>query len=275
MRPVHLGLIVLALLLAACNVPRAADATGTPDLVATQVAVLRTNQPTSTSTPPPASPTPEPSPTAPAPETASPPPPTGTPTQLSNLVSSLGQPTWVNTLDSGSAFYQFENEGTRVTVENGAMLLTGLQANDWLGWSLTYSRQPKNFYLEGIFITQACSGADRYGLVFRAPDDNAGYFFSITCGGRYSLAAANYEDNSENSLSSGSNPAIATGAGQTNRLAVLANGDQIGLYANDILLQEVTDATFTDGGYFGAFVAANETPGFTVQMDEIRLWELP
>lgn len=275
MRPVILGVLALALLLTACNAPRAGGTTATPDLVATQVAILRTNLPTDTSTPPPASATPKPSPTTPATETPSPLPPTATPTTPSDLLASLGQPTWVNSLDSGSAFYQFENEGTRVTVENGVMKLSGLQANDWLGWSLTYTRKPKNFYLEGTFITQACSGGDRYGLVFRAPSDNAGYFFGVTCGGRYALSAADFDENSERSLATGSSPAVLAGANQTNRLGVLAKDDQIGLYVNDTLLETITDTTFAEAGHFGAFVAANETPGFTVHLDEIRLWDLP
>jgi hypothetical protein len=276
MRRVNLGLFLIVFFLTACNAPGTSQATATPNLVATQVAILQTNMPTETLTPPPATATPEPSPTiAQVGETPTLAPPTASPTVESALKDSLGQPTWSDTLDSGKGFYLFENEGTRVTAENGALLLSGLQANDWLGWSLTFSRRPKNFYMEATFITGACSGRDRYGMVFRAPGDSAGYFYGVTCSGVFELNAANFADGSNRELFSGSNAAILTGANQTNRLGVLTNNEKISLYANDILLQEITDSTFNDNGYFGAFVAANQTAGFTVKLDEIKLWELP
>ncbi len=67
---------------------------------------------------------------------------------------------------------------------------------------------------------------------------------------------------------------IVTGSNQANRLGVRAEGDRISLYANGNLLAEITDSTFSEGN-FGAFIAANETPGFTVWMEEISLWNLP
>jgi hypothetical protein len=65
------------------------------------------------------------------------------------------------------------------------------------------------------------------------------------------------------------------GSNSVNRLGVMVNGDRISLYANGVLLEETTDVTFKDQGNFGAFVSANETAGFTVKLDEIRLWMLP
>ena len=277
---ISLGLLLILLILTACNAPRISQATATPDIVATQVAVLQTNMPTvtlplSTETLPlPATTaTIEPSLT-PAQPTL--PPATATLAGTAELKDRLGEPTWTDTLDSGKLFYLFENEGTRVTVENGAMLLSGLQTNGWLGWSLTFARQPQNFYIEATFIPQDCAGNDRYGLVFRAPGDNAGYFFGVSCSGQYDLSAADFTNNTDLDLiSASSHAAILAGANQTNRLGVMAEGEKISLYANGKLLQEISDSTFKDKGYFGAFVAAGQTTGFTTRMDEIKLWELP
>ena len=80
-----------------------------------------------------------------------------------------------------------------------------------------------------------------YGLVFRAPDANAGYFFGVTCDGRYNLTSRDFEDGTDVVLISLTQGAINTGSGATNRLGVEADGNQIKLYANDTLLQEVTD----------------------------------
>lgn len=278
MRRFNLTLLLCLFLLTACNAPIATSAP-TQDLVATQVAVLQTSLPTETQAA--AAPTITPGPTL-APDTPTAPEPTPSltlatiPTTTAELKDSLGEPAWSDALDSAEAFYEFENEGTRVKAEDGALVLTGLQANGWLGWSLTYSRQPQNFYLEATFITQDCSGDDRYGLMFRATDASAGYFYGVSCGGAYDLLAADLESDTENELiDSTSNPAILGGANQTNRLGVMANGEKISLYANGKLLQEVNDSTFTDKGYFGAFIAANQTPNFTVKLDEIKLWILP
>jgi hypothetical protein len=282
-------LLILLTGLAGCNLPTgpvdSTPTTPTTDAVATKVAQLLTVAPTFTQP----APTSEPS-SSPAPATATVEPtatntqaapaqnaPTATPTfSSSDPKSSLGAPTWRNTLDSGKAFYQYENDNTRVVMENGALALTGLSANGWLGWSLTFSQPSQNFYLEATFSPQTCSGADLYGLVFRAPSAEAGYFFGVTCDGRYNLHARNFNDGTDKSLIQlTANGAILAGSNQVNRIGIRADGDKIGLYANGTLLQEVTDSTFTKEGSFGAQVAANDTAGFTVKMDEISLWKLP
>jgi hypothetical protein len=264
------------LLLSACSAPQPAIATPTEDPVATQVALLLTNMPTATIL----EPTPTFPPTeTPQPETPSPAPPTHTPTPTNppdDPRFSLGEPTWTDTLENASSFYLFENENTRVTLENNALLLTGLQANGWHGWTLTFSREPKNFYLEATLNPQTCSSSDLYGLIFRAPTASAGYFFGVTCDGRFNLRARNFEDGRDQAIiEMTSNSAILAGSGVTNRLGVMANGSSLALYANGVLLKEVNNASFENHGFFGAFVAAQQTAGFTVRMEEVSLWNLP
>jgi hypothetical protein len=268
-------ILLLALLLTGCNAPTVTPQP-TQDLVATQVAILQTSQPTATQ-PPAATATTEPSATTAAATPTTEPSATITVTATTTtgeLKDSLGEPVWSDTLDSAKNFYLFENEGTRVKSENGTLVLSGLQSG-WLGWSLTYSRQPQNFYVEATFITQDCSGNDRYGIMFRA-SNSTGYFFGVTCSGAYDLGWSNFDTSEDKQLiQSTSNPAIVGGANQTNRLGVMANGDKLSLYANGKLLQEFNDSTMTDKGYNGAFVQANKTIGFTVKLDEIKLWNLP
>lgn len=271
-----------ALLLSACSVlqPTAVEPTPTQDAVATQVALLLTTMPTATAPLPTA--TTAPSATLPA-ETSTPEMETPTPTTAASSTTdtsdprtSLGEPHWTNNLDSSEVFYLFENEGTRVTHENSALVLTGRQPNGWLGYSLTFAQQPVNFYLEGEFETQTCAGTDVYGFVFRAPDTEAGYFFGVTCDGQYYLRVINFKDGTNRPLINlTEGKGILTGSNQTNRLGVMANGEKIGLYVNGTLQQEVTDSTFTNKGYFGAFVAANQTAGFTVRLNTVSLWNLP
>jgi hypothetical protein len=161
-------------------------------------------------------------------------------------------------------------------MEGGALVLTGLTANGWHGWSLTYSQKPHNFRLEAVFQTGTCTGADLYGLVFRAPDGSSGYFYGVTCDGRINLHARNFEDGTDTEIVALTGASqVTAGSNQTNRLGVNISDGKIQLFANGAMVQEVNDETFKDAGYFGAFVAANETAGFTVGMDEISLWKLP
>ncbi len=272
-------IIFAAVLLASCNLPSSQPlATPTVDAVATQVSQLLTSMPVATEPLPTDTTLPEPevtptSTTEPPTPTPTPEPPTPVPSFTVPAFSR--EPDWRDTLDGGKAFYQFENENSRVALQNGHLVLTGLTANGWHGWSLTFSQQPRNFDLEAIMIPQICSGSDLYGLVFRAPNANSGYFFGVTCDGRYTLHRRDFDDGTDDILIQlSSHAAIQPGANMTNRLGIKANGDRIGLYANGTLLQEITDSNYREG-YFGPFVAAFETPGFTVWMDEIALWKLP
>jgi hypothetical protein len=282
--------LFFVLLLAGCNLPTRLQGVPTPteDAIGTQVSQMLTNVPTFTPSPLPATPTlpstqqdvatETPTLEAATPTTA-PPPTNAAPTSTvpaSDPKSALGEPAWRDTLETSRSFYQYENEGTRVSSEPGALLLTGRTANGWMGWSLTYSKPMQNFYLEATMIPQTCSGADMYGLVFRAADNDSGYFYAFTCDGRFSLDARNFKDGTDLELiDSTPNSAILSGSNTANRIGVMVNGDRISLYANGVLLQEINDTAFSKEGNFGALVAANATPDFTVKLDEIAIWQLP
>jgi hypothetical protein len=276
-------LTLFAFLLAACSAPKLSNQpTPTSDAVATQVALMLTQMPTATTLPP--SDTPAPTVTleaTAAPEVTDTPVPTETLAPTATLSgdpkAQLGEPSWQTSLESGKPFGIVESDNTRIRMENGALVLTGVNANGWLGWSLTFSQQPKDFYLEALMKTQDCAGSDQYGLMFRAPDTSAGYFFGVTCDGRYFLEANDFRDNGTEAslLELSATPHIQPGANQSNRLGVMARGTTLSLYANGSKIAEVTDTVFQEKGYFGAFVAAQKTAGFTVHMEEIALWNLP
>jgi hypothetical protein len=231
---------------------------------------------TSTATPvtPTATDTPKPTST---PEFTSTPTFTSTP---DDITSSLGQPTWKSTFDNSSAFFQkgvnsYEDDHTRFVIANGVMTINSFGSPNWVGWRLTYPT-PKNFYLEAYFHTQECSGKDRYGLVFRAPDYESGngYYYGFACDGSYSLSRSTDSGNAT-PVSWTSSDVILAGSGQTNRMGVWITGDTIKLYANGKLLQELVDPGILDAGHFGAFIAYAVTSNFTVDMDNIAYWNMP
>lgn len=282
--------LLIALLLTGCNMPGQAPLQATPegtlsvDEVATQVGVLLTAQPTATTAPTQAAP-----PTATLAPSMTPLPPTATPVLPSSTpvatqaagpqgpAAGLGEPVWRNPFDSGKGFGlndPYEDENTRFEVRNGRIEMTGRKANGWHGWRLT-SPKITNFYLEAVATTGTCAGDDTYGLVFRAPDFDSGrgYYFGVSCDGRYMLGEWEH-DGVADVIGLTQNSAIISGSNQTNRLGVRAQGSKIGLYANGTLLQELEDSTFGDAGNFGVWVAAFDTAGFTVSVDEIAYWNI-
>ena len=111
--------------------------------------------------------------------------------------------------------------------------------------------------------------------MFRAGEENSGYFFGFTCDGQYEVRAIDFTNDLDSELVGlKSSSSIVSGSNQTNRIGVLAQGNKLTLYANGALLEDISDATFTSG-YIGAFVAAYDTPNFTVELDEMSLWNLP
>ena len=139
--------------------------TPTSDAVATQVSLLLTSQPSATQ---PQAPTAAATGTLPPPQTSTPSPepsatlaPSSTPTlNPDDPRATYGNPSWSDTLESAKNFYLYENDNTKIDATPGAIVLTGKTANGWIGWTLTYSQNPANFYLESTFKTGDCADSD-------------------------------------------------------------------------------------------------------------------
>ena len=265
----------------ACNFP--SKTTPNSNQVDTQVALLLTTMPTATVFPTPlptqipASPTLPlvPTQTQTQPSTATPTlPPTST-VMPSDPSQAYGTPTWTNPSDWKGFYFNNQDPEIQISQSNGSLVLTAVHANGWHGWSLSFTKGT-NFYLEGTFKIGGCSGLDRYGLVFRAPDTTQGYFFGVSCDGEYSLrkwisGGSSYTD----IISWTKSPDILAGSDQVNRLGVKANGNQYSLYVNGKLLGEASDDSFLGEGIFGAYIASVNTPGLTVTVQSMQFWNLP
>ncbi|MHC1784528.1 MAG: hypothetical protein AB9891_17535 [Anaerolineaceae bacterium] len=221
-------------------------------------------EPTQEATPTPEGPTPEPSPTL---------EPSPTPTLPStDPRNNLGEPTWREKFDRDkTGFYTFDDGHTNISLVYDFLKLTSINSNGWHGWSLG-SPKPRNFYLEATFLPEACANRDRYGLVFRAPDYNTGYFFGVSCDGNYNLRVYDHDGDL---IEWTQDDAILAGSNQKNRLGVMAEDNRIQLFINGEMVKELTDSTYTDSGLIGVFIAAQSTPGFTVRVDEIAYWTRP
>jgi hypothetical protein len=288
-------ILVLLLALTAGCAPQAPAQDQDPEqVIATMVAATQTAaavgqpQPTqegqapvqegSTNTPEPAaSPLPTETPTQTLTPTAT---PTATITLTPTLVSgdpvkSLGIPTFDDDFDGAVNFYLYEDNQSSYQIEDGRMVLIAKKANSFETWSLSWG-DLKNFYLEitGTFGDE-CSGKDRYGMIFRAPDTSQGYLISISCDGSFRLSTWESDSEEYTTIKKWTSSAyINAGPGGTNRLGISAKDSKLTGFINGNQVFELNDSTFSKGR-FGVMVAASDTPGFTAYLDRATYWKLP
>ncbi len=234
-----------------------------------------TKKPTETSTPEPTVGTVEPTATKTVPgiptETLLPSPtaPAGDPR------AALGTPTWSDPMDNANNWPVGSDNFTSLSIADGEMTLVGLSSTN--GWKLASAPALKNFYLEADGRMVSCSGMDAWGLMFRVPNydkPNRGYLFGITCDGNYYLKA--WDGTMEPGTMTQiiyphASKAIQKGANQTNRVGVMANGENLKLYINGKMVHEIADSTFPQG-YFGLFINSEKTPNLTAKINQVDYW---
>jgi hypothetical protein len=223
-----------------------------------------------------ATPTPTPTPTF-----TSTPTPTDTATPTPSLVpgdpaTTLGSPTFDDRFNGTTNFYQWDGTTASYQIEQDQMVLIAKKANSYETWSLSW-KEIEDCYLEatGKFGPD-CSGKDRFGMIFRAPDTSQGYIISISCDGSYRLSKYESDEDEYTVLKGWTSTNISnSGPDATNRLGVRVQGTLIAGYVNGNKVFEVNNDTFGGEGRMGVMVAASSTPGFTVYLTRVAYWELP
>jgi hypothetical protein len=290
-------LVALALLAGflanACTSTPAPALTPTVDLIATIVQQTMAAQPTEAApTPVPTeaplaspsatleptptlepSPTPQPSPTS---------PPTATAVASTALPAGtdprdqLGAPTLRDTMSTSQYWPTGSDDFTSATFRDERMYITALTGTD--GWRLATLPSLVNFYAEVSGAFEDCSGSDHFGLIVRIPERNPadrGYLFGISCDGRYSFSE--WDGTVEprglwtTHIDWTNHPAIIQGAGQTNRVGVMATGNLFELYVNGVKVAELQDDSFPEG-FLGIYVGSDETDQLTVRVSEFSYW---
>ena len=207
--------------------------------------------------------------------------PTPTATLTPSLVpgdpaTTLGSPTFDDRFNGTTNFYQYDDSSASYQIEQGQMVLIAKKANSYETWTMSW-KEIEDFYLEatGTF-GPACSGKDRFGMIFRAPDTSEGYIINISCDGSYRLSKYESADEEYTVLKGWTGtPHANTGPGSTNRLGVRIQGNLIAGYVNGNKVFEVTNDTFSAEGRMGVIVAASNTPGFTAYLTRVAYWNLP
>ncbi len=273
--------LFILILLSSCNFPTKSAEQDSSSIVATRVAQTLIAVPSSTNIVPSLVQSTDVLPTVSL--------PTITPSQTATLTPTpttspadpkiaLGTPVYANTFTSGSDFdlaSPYMDEAVKLSVHDGVLEFTSLGLNYGRRFQLTYPK-PKDFYIEGVFQTVSCSGLDHYGLVMKAPNyfDGYGYYIAFSCSGQYIIQKWDSGGISTiNNWSSDSH--ILAGSSQTNRLGVWIKGNDIKLYANGVLIKELSDSSFSNAGHFGIYGSAVDSGNFDFKVNEISQWNLP
>ena len=114
-----------------------------------------------------------------------------------------------------------------------------LDATDVVAWG--YGEDVAgDFYAEVDVTNLAGTEETEAGIAFRCAEPDSCYFFFVHPGAAYSLQALIGEE-WEYLVDGTASDVVETGAGATNRLGILAEGDQLSLLVNDVMLAEIAD----------------------------------
>ena len=222
-----------------------------------------------------------------APPTEAPPPtevptatplPTPTPTPTLEPVEGdpaviLGEPDGIDTFDTKTNWTLFDNECFKTEITDGVFRMTSKGVEGIICWEVSWP-EIDNFYVDTtVFMPDECQANDRFGMLFRAPDNYRGYQYGLTCDGRYTLTLWDGEKTTV-LVEPTASDLINVGVDAVNRLGVAAHGPSYDLFINGVYLTEVFDSTFTNPGKLGYFVRASTNNGFVSEYDNLAVWLL-
>lgn len=224
-----------------------------------------------TEVPPTAAPPPKEIPTA-----TQPPSPTPSPTPEvveGDPAKILGEPEGIDTFDTKTNWTLFDNDCFKSEITDGVYRMTAKGLEGQICWEVSWP-EIEDFYVDTtVFMPDNCQGNDRFGMLFRAPDNNRGYQYGLTCDGKYSLTLWDGEKTTV-LIEPTQSDLINIGLDAVNRLGVAAHQASFSLFINGIFVTDVIDTTFTESGKLGYFVRAATDQGFVVEYDNMAVWLL-
>lgn len=190
---------------------------------------------------------------------------------------SLGAPDWSKSFDSTNDWWLYDDDPDhKAEIKNGKLLFTMINPLGYSVWAFA-SPVVTDYYLEiSVEAPNDCTGKNRFGLIFQTPDSkySEGYLLQLACNGNFRLGVYDGSD-WKTLIAWGANPAINAGPNQVNRLGIMKQGKQIGIYINGILVGEATDNSYTGSGKFGVLILSEDINNFTATFDDAAYWVLP
>lgn len=168
---------------------------------------------------------------------------------------------WTVTADE-SKTYSYNDRTFRIEVH---------QPNTFT-WSQSAQTESANMLVETDVTYFSGPEEAEFGLLFRYVDQHNFYAYIISSLGTYSLWKQ-VDGTWEQLLPWTASEAIVTGTEATNRIGVLADGNEITLVVNDVGVAQTIDNTFSHG-QVGIAVGSTAETGPIVLFDNLDLWPL-
>jgi uncharacterized protein YraI len=210
--------------------------------------------------------------------TSEPATPTSIPTTIPTPITSdpaalLGPPDLNDDFSNASNFQDTTTPCFESEIRDGKLFMNAVGEQGSFCWQIAGFSPIANSYMEVVGENLACEGSNRFGLFLRAPENDRGYMYGITCDGRYAMS---YWDGTSTTelVAPTPNQAIQAGQSAINRIGILATGPIFDFYVNGIYLDRVVDDTFIEPGKMGFFVQNSSEQGFFVTYDDLKIWLL-
>ena len=192
----------------------------------------------------------------------------------------LGEADWQDDMEPGEYYWNLATDQyMSAAYDDGTLRLQAL--SEVMGWRIASTPVLGDAYIETEVKMGACSTSDGYGLVFRVPEQvnyNQGYFFGITCDGKYSLRVWDGLSGQNGKTTWLRYPKgsefIINGKDAVNTLGVMIVDDSITLYINGELVEQFIDDTYMEG-FFGLFINRDHTENLTINVDRVSYWTDP
>ena len=191
----------------------------------------------------------------------------------------LSNPDYTDDFSNQNRWYSgLDDAGVRLAYEGEAFAATD-KLTDLFIFYRGSTRSDSNFYAEIDMSIGPCSGRDGGGMAVRVDssvDYDRSYVFEVACNGEFRLRRfIDYDTIPLVLLNWTYSAAIHTGPNVTNRIGVLADGNELYLFANGVLLTQnpIVDNAYAQGIY-GIFASAAETPSLKVLFDNFAVWVL-
>jgi hypothetical protein len=207
-------------------------------------------------------------------------PPTPTPTQLPSQAPAptrdnrpgLGELLFSDSFDQPALWNTASSAQASATVTRNRLVLSITEPGPLSIASLRSQPAVGDFYAEATVDISLCSGADQYGMLFRASGSRDYYRFVLNCSGQERLER----------LSKGitypllgwlkSND-VPQGAPAQIKLGVWAVGREIRLFLNDNFQFSLVDPVFPSGG-LGFFAYAGGKSPVTVSFSDLSVYSV-
>jgi hypothetical protein len=164
-----------------------------------------------------------------------------------------------------------EMEFGAVSLQSEHLVIAIRQANSFL-YSLVSPLTLDDFFLEIEVRADLCQSGDEFGILFRVNQDLEHYRYALNCDG--SARAVRILSNESRSLVPITEPpSVLPGPRSTNRLSLLASGDQFWFWINGFEVFNARDINLTQGG-LGLFARSGRGNQLTVSFDNLRIQEL-